>query len=132
MRGLLKDFGIFARSRLADRESFLFDKLVINSFARIGEGRYTIMAVYPYESWEFALSLDFDQPVLNEFMARMDDAMLRQVKTFLEKGDTVELGQEIEINVRAIPGKKIFQNREETYIPFEALSIRIWRPPVDL
>ena len=128
MRGLLKDFGIFARHRLANQQSFLFEKLHIDSFAKIDDSIYTIMSTYKYDKWEFALSIDFDADVLNEFMDQMDHQMVETVEKFLSKGDRVELRQEIEINVRAKPGTKILQNKDETYIPFKGLSIRIWKP----
>ena len=126
MRGILKDFGIFAKHRLNVEQSFLFQKLRINSFARIADDSFTFMTKHHHESWDFALSIDFDTDILQSLLKDLGTATEKSVRKQLALGNSIKLGEFIELNVRANLDKRILENREESFIPFKAISIKVW------
>ncbi len=125
------DFGLHLK-RLGKEPGF---KLILmaatsNIVGKVRDGRYTSTTSFPSAGKDFAISLDFGKPQLDQLLSFLPldkIAMLKQGLT--TQPYMIILEKEFRFGVAAELSQEIVHNAEESYFPFEVQEFFMYTDP---
>lgn len=123
------DYGLHLH-RLGVEKGFMFMGMAVNSnfIAKVQDGLYTMVTLFPGDV-DYAISLDFSESKLIQFLSMLPESLSKVVITGLKRQPySVFLEEdEFRFGVVALLNGEIMSNAEESYISFEVQEFMTYK-----
>jgi hypothetical protein len=120
------DFGVYLYQKGSNEGNFTFQSLKFEEIIKLDDDQFSFFTIYFHNEIEYALSLDFDNRILDQLILKISENFVRddysRLLSFVSDGSISNeeykfKDYQIEVTVNTLAGP-IFSNSNEYYAPF--------------